>query len=155
MSLTPADIAGIRARLGLSQADLGSLTGAHWVTVSRWERGQLAPNGFQGALLQKFQVASEFGPRAATLIAALLKGTLEPMKIVYMLLALADVVEREKTGEPPREDGFLLRIPVEDVGPADPQRRDAGPVARAQDESRVPRKRRKTPRGPRQEPGSS
>lgn len=48
----------LRDRLSLTQAQLGQLVDAHWVTVSRWEKGSLVPSPFQVALLQQFETAA-------------------------------------------------------------------------------------------------
>ena len=46
------DVARIRRRHRLTQAALAKLLGAHPMTVSKWERGLLQPNGHQRVLLQ-------------------------------------------------------------------------------------------------------
>jgi DNA-binding transcriptional regulator YiaG len=37
--MTPAELQQYRTKLGLSQAELSALLGAHAITVSKWERG--------------------------------------------------------------------------------------------------------------------
>src|SRR5687768_10419137 len=44
-----------RERLGLTQTQFGQLLGVHWVTVSKWERGLLAPDSYKQALLERFR----------------------------------------------------------------------------------------------------
>lgn len=39
--MTGNELRAIRRKLGLSQTEFGELIGAHFVTVSRWETGQL------------------------------------------------------------------------------------------------------------------
>jgi len=51
----------IRTRLGLSQAELGRILGAHAMTVSKWERGVLKPSEHQSRLLRAFRGAVERG----------------------------------------------------------------------------------------------
>ena len=48
----------LRNQLGLTQQQLGQLLGAHWMTVSKWERGVLAPNDYQQALMIEFEKAA-------------------------------------------------------------------------------------------------
>lgn len=49
----------VRNRLNLTQAQFGQLLGSHPMTVSKWERGELRPNGYQTALIQQFSVAAK------------------------------------------------------------------------------------------------
>lgn len=55
----------LRARLGLSQSELAELVGVHAMTVSKWERGVLAPGAREARLLAAFQAAAERGVRAS------------------------------------------------------------------------------------------
>jgi putative transcriptional regulator len=48
-------VAQLRRDLGLSQAQLGQLLGAHFMTVSKWERGILSPDAYQLALMEAFR----------------------------------------------------------------------------------------------------
>ena len=50
--LAPSEIEGIRARYGLSQAAFEQLIHAGPKTVTRWERGTVAPNGTADTLLR-------------------------------------------------------------------------------------------------------
>ncbi|MEX0899279.1 MAG: helix-turn-helix domain-containing protein [Gammaproteobacteria bacterium] len=60
VAITGDEIKRIRERLGLTQAQFGSLLNAHFVTVSRWETNQLRPDTFQVAILSELdQAASE------------------------------------------------------------------------------------------------
>lgn len=52
--MTAAEIQKLRERLGLSQVQLAQLLGVHPLTVSKWERGLLAPSPHQNALLDSF-----------------------------------------------------------------------------------------------------
>ena len=51
-------LANLRARLGLTQSRLASLTGVHAMTVSKWERGVLAPNRHQSSILKALEAAA-------------------------------------------------------------------------------------------------
>lgn len=48
---SPAGIRSLRERLGLTQGKLAELVGVHAMTVSKWERGRLAPAPYQAAIL--------------------------------------------------------------------------------------------------------
>ena len=45
------EIKQLRKRLGLSQAKFGRVLGVHAMTVSRWERGKVEPDGATAQLL--------------------------------------------------------------------------------------------------------
>jgi putative transcriptional regulator len=103
MTASKNNIRALRERLGLSQAQLGELTGgAHWVTVSRWERGKLKPNASQQGLLGKFDVASRCGPGIGETVAKEMAKPLGFLMALYFLLKVADEVEknRERESEP-------------------------------------------------------
>lgn len=53
-----SDVKRLRAKLRLSQVELGQLLGAHSVTVSRWENDSADPSPFQAALLGEFRKAA-------------------------------------------------------------------------------------------------
>ncbi len=55
--MTSAQLQKLRERLGLSQVQLAQLLGVHPLTVSKWERGVLAPTPHQSALLDSFAKA--------------------------------------------------------------------------------------------------
>lgn len=57
------DLRALRKSLGLSQAGLAALLGTHVMTVSKWERGKLAPGAHQLELLRAFVRAAERGVR--------------------------------------------------------------------------------------------
>jgi molybdate transport system regulatory protein len=57
------NIKSLRGSLGLSQPRLAQLLGVHAMTVSKWERGVLAPNPHQRRILRAFRSAAERGVR--------------------------------------------------------------------------------------------
>lgn len=48
-----------RKVLSLTQEELGGLLGKHWMTVSKWERGDLAPNAYLVALMRVYIKAGQ------------------------------------------------------------------------------------------------
>lgn len=56
-NMTETEILTVRKALGLNQSEFGQLLNAHFVTVSRWEKGLLEPNSYQEAMLQEFAEA--------------------------------------------------------------------------------------------------
>jgi molybdopterin-binding protein len=75
------DPARLRARLGLTQARFARLISVHPMTVSKWERGALAPNSRQRATLDALAAARAGGGGPARELAEILN------------LAFADVSE--------------------------------------------------------------
>lgn len=63
MTSAGSQIRQVRERLGLSQPEFGQLVGAHWVTVSRWERDELVPTPYQAGLIQRFGEAAQDGKK--------------------------------------------------------------------------------------------
>ena len=53
--MNPDQIAHLRRDLGLSQVDFAQLFGAHFMTVSKWERGVATPSPYQIGLMQQFR----------------------------------------------------------------------------------------------------
>lgn len=56
--MTAELVRGTRRRLKLSQVQMANLLGVHPLTISKWERGLLAPSPHHYALLQSFHDAS-------------------------------------------------------------------------------------------------
>jgi putative transcriptional regulator len=56
---TPQQIASLRASLALSQIQFAQLFGVHFMTVSKWERGLVAPSPYQSALMDQFTKTAE------------------------------------------------------------------------------------------------
>jgi transcriptional regulator with XRE-family HTH domain len=65
--LTNRQIRRIRSGLGLTQGQVASLLGVHPLTVSKWERGLLAPSSHQEALLRSFKKATSEPDIGATI----------------------------------------------------------------------------------------
>ena len=63
LRLTRRQIAGLRAALGLSQAEFAQLFGIHHMTVSKWERPHrpplATPTAYQTALMHAFSLAAQ------------------------------------------------------------------------------------------------
>lgn len=55
----------LRARLNLSQSELAKILGVHAMTVSKWERGVLAPTAHQKQILSALSHAARNGLRAS------------------------------------------------------------------------------------------
>jgi putative transcriptional regulator len=53
--MNPHEIAQLRKDLGLSQVDFAQLFGAHFMTVSKWERGLSSPSAYHIVLMQQFR----------------------------------------------------------------------------------------------------
>ena len=55
------DVAALRAKLGLTQAQFAQLFGVHPMTVSKWERHppELLPTNYQRALMVEFLKAAK------------------------------------------------------------------------------------------------
>lgn len=71
----PSDITQIRKSLNLSQMEFAQLFGIHHMTISKWERGELAPTGYQIALMADFQRAAKNDKNLPTLLSAMLVGS--------------------------------------------------------------------------------
>ena len=56
--MIPTQVANMRRRLGLTQADLGKMLGRHQLTISKWERGELIPKGWDVEMLEVLEVVS-------------------------------------------------------------------------------------------------
>ena len=62
----------IRRNLNLTQAQFGQLFGIHPMTVSKWERGELAPNDYQVSLMTEFDKAAKDKKVRDTLVGVLI-----------------------------------------------------------------------------------
>lgn len=57
--MVPADILQLRKDMGLSQVDFARLFDAHFMTVSKWERGVSSPSPYQVGLMHEFRRAAD------------------------------------------------------------------------------------------------
>jgi putative transcriptional regulator len=53
------EIYQLRTDLGLSQVEFAQLFGAHFMTVSKWERGLASPSPYQVALMEQFRKTTD------------------------------------------------------------------------------------------------
>lgn len=82
--MSSQEIKELRKNLGLTQAQLSQLVGAHVMTVSSWERGERSPTPFQTALMREFRKATAV--RAAILPTLFHSGA---MSALYIMLQAA------------------------------------------------------------------
>ncbi len=66
--MTGADVSALRESLALTQAQFATLLGVHSLTVSKWERGVLAPSPYQNALMQSFGRSQQRSPDVGALV---------------------------------------------------------------------------------------
>lgn len=84
--MEPSAITALRRDLGLSQAEFGQLFGSHAMTVSKWERGVLAPSAYQQALLHQFRrTADKQRAQAQEKVKNLLVGAGVVAALVWLL----------------------------------------------------------------------
>lgn len=77
----------LRARLGLSQAELAAVVGVHSMTVSKWERGVLEPTPHQASILRALTAAAEAGLRT---MPSERGGVFDPVRFLASALSLAN-----------------------------------------------------------------
>ncbi len=53
--MTRQQIAQLRKDLGLSQVQFAQLFDVHFMTVSKWERGESTPSAYQFAFMEQFR----------------------------------------------------------------------------------------------------
>ena len=86
--MTPEQILALRTALGLSQVQFAQLFGVHFMTVSKWERGVVAPSTYQGALMNQFaQTAAAKQQQAQEQVKSLLVGAGVVAALVWLLTA--------------------------------------------------------------------
>lgn len=86
----PEDITALRKSLKLTQQEFAQLFGVHHMTASKWERGDLKPNGYQLALMTEFQAAVKKDSNIPNILSAMLVGS-SITKALYMLLHRAQL----------------------------------------------------------------
>jgi putative transcriptional regulator len=73
--MNPQEILSLRGALGLSQVQFAQLFGVHFMTISKWERGIVAPSPYQVALMNQFaQTAAAKQQQAQEVVKNLLVG---------------------------------------------------------------------------------
>jgi putative transcriptional regulator len=83
--MTPAQILQLRTDLGLSQVDFAQLFGAHFMTISKWERGRAFPSSYQLALMQQFRVKADAAKMEAEKVKNLLVGAGVVAALMFLL----------------------------------------------------------------------
>lgn len=53
--VTGAEIRAFRERLGMTQQELADALGVHYMTVGRWERGEMEPSPLLGRALRDLE----------------------------------------------------------------------------------------------------
>lgn len=89
MSLSTGEqILELRKALGLSQVQFAQLFGVHFMTVSKWERGVIAPSPYQIALMNQFaQTAAAKQGQAQNEVKSLLVGAGVVAALIWLLTA--------------------------------------------------------------------
>jgi putative transcriptional regulator len=86
--MTAQEIVALRKNLGLSQVEFAQLFGAHFMTVSKWERGLSAPTAYQEALMHQFWAAvAARKAKAAEEVKRLLVGAGVVAALTWLLTA--------------------------------------------------------------------
>lgn len=86
--MTPAAITTLRKALGLSQVEFSQLFGAHFMTVSKWERGLTQPTSYQLALMEQFShTAKAKRAEAQEVVKKLLIGAGIVAALIWLLTA--------------------------------------------------------------------
>ena len=57
--MTTDQLVQLRRDLGLSQVDFAQLFGVHFMTVSKWERGESSPTPYQLVLMEQFRKTAD------------------------------------------------------------------------------------------------
>jgi len=84
--MKPLEIAALRRDLGLSQVQFAQLFGVHFMTVSKWEHGNIIPSPYQFALMVKFsQTAKAKQEEAQEKVKNLLVGAGVVAALVFLL----------------------------------------------------------------------
>jgi len=86
--MEPQAILQLRSDLGLSQVQFGQLFGAHFMTISKWERGALKPSAYQVVLMDQFRkTADQKKARERTELGKLLIGAGVIAALAWLLAA--------------------------------------------------------------------
>jgi molybdopterin-binding protein len=88
------DVRSLRRRAGLTQTALAELVGVHPITVSKWERGVLAPSRHQAELLKALASppgrSTAHGTHVARLAQALNRAFIEVVEVENMKLSASN-----------------------------------------------------------------
>jgi putative transcriptional regulator len=90
--MEPQEIIKIRRSLKLTQNEYAMLFGIHHMTVSKWERGDLKPSGYQLALMNEFREAAKKDSNIPSILSAMLVGS-SITKALFMLLHRAQLAK--------------------------------------------------------------
>lgn len=105
--MAPNALKTLRARLDLSQGDLARLLGVHAMTVSKWERGVLAPRAHQKDMLRVLGQAAEKGLSAPRRARA---GKVDALRFLATALAQAYAEPRIELGALSATNRFTGRV---------------------------------------------
>lgn len=83
--IEPESIIALRKSLKLTQQEFAQLFGVHHMTVSKWERGDLKPSGYQLALMTEFREAVKKDGNIPSILSAMLVGS-SITNALFMLL---------------------------------------------------------------------
>ena len=85
--MTAEEVRQLRCTLGMTQGQLSQLLGVHGLTVSKWERGLLAPSPYQVAMMQSFHRAAQRQPDIGQVVAGLVVAAGVGIALYYLLRA--------------------------------------------------------------------
>lgn len=77
----------------MTQAQFGALLNAHFVTVSRWESGTMAPDDYQRSMLEQFSAIEE---RRRQKVGDTVKGALIGASIAVAVFILLRAAQQSK-----------------------------------------------------------
>lgn len=86
--MTANEVRQVREALGLTQAQFAQLLGVHALTVSKWERGVLAPTPHQAGLVASFGTAASRKPDVGQAVGKVLIAA-GVVAAIYLLLRAA------------------------------------------------------------------
>jgi transcriptional regulator with XRE-family HTH domain len=89
--LSPGEIKTIREALGMSQVKFASLLGVHPLTVSRWERGEVTPDGATARLLEALEQGLQKKKPEPDMVRQILKAVATGAAIAGLILLLSSI----------------------------------------------------------------
>jgi len=96
--IEPESIIDLRKSLKLTQQEFAQLFGVHHMTVSKWERGDLKPNGYQLALMTEFRQAVKKDGNIPSILSAMLVGS-SITNALFMLLHRARMTGKKELAQ--------------------------------------------------------